>query len=398
MMVSSSFAVGAPKTYWVVDGQTYKLNQSSFNPIIVYAGMASQPPQSSRVTYCSQTVVNNVSYLQCEYYELTGATGKEYYYEADQWQYYHSTFTCSLDTNTCPAPSTIVNGECVLSDSLDCDPTKGTFTNLDGSCTDCSSHLFDVDVSGVANCACGAKGATYTPSGVLGQVSVQSDGNSTVTQSSVKCSDGSSKYVYYNKKIPTDNNTSTPTDNNNTNDNNTSVPTDNNGTKDGNSTTPTDGNGTKDGNGTSPSGTGKDYTDLLVKISGYLNRIDSSLNGDASITPISNNIPTDTSASSWDTYSETWNNIMNSLDEVTNSVGELQGLISNGFTSPFSKSSVSSCSYTTSFDFGDVGTFPISVDLCKVFSPLHGVIYTFAYLFFVFSILLFHVKMFLRLF
>ena len=54
-------------------------------------------------------------------------------------------------------------------------------------------------------------------------------------------------------------------------------------------------------------------------------------------------------------------------------------------------------SFTTSFDFGDIGSIPIHVDLCSVFSPLYGVFYAFSYFFFAFAILLFHVKMFLRL-
>lgn len=305
--------------------------------------------------------------------------------------------------SSCPTGQTLgQNGICSAPDPLDCKKVDGQYSNLDGTCTDCSNFLSDSTVDGMANCACGAVGSSYNGQSFLGTTTFNENGYK-YSQSEAKCADGTRTYVYYGK-IPLDNNNS---------DNNSTSP-DNNSTKpsDGNTTTPSDGNGTKDGNSTAPSdgngtGSGKDYTKYLETIVDQLKNIgedtdnlggiNNGINGQFPTISSEHNIPTDTSSSDWSNYAEAWDNIMRSVDEVGNGVSELQGLISNGFSSPFLKSSPTTCPYTTSFEFGDVGSIPISFDLCKVFSPLRSIFYTFSYLFFVFGIIYFHVKMFLRL-
>ena len=286
-------------------------------------------------------------------------------------------------------------------DPLNCDKSLGAFSNLDGTCNDCSSHLTDTDVTAMANCACGASGSTYTPSALM-QILPVDGGKYSYTQSNVKCSDGSQKYVYYNKHAISDNNSTTPTtptDNNSTTptDNNSSVPTDTNGTS------PTDTNGTKDSNGTKPTGTGSgtgngnDYSGVLNDIRTLLGSINDTMKNSSDPSPNSHNIPTDTKGGSWDNYSEAWDNIVGRFDEVKSSIGTLQGIIDNGFSSPFTKSSIDTCVYVTSFEFGAVGTIPLSVDFCKVFTPLRGVFYTFTYLALVLCLLYFFIKQFLKL-
>jgi len=401
LMIFSSLAFSQFAPTYILYNSTYYVRSYVQNEI---KDMSSKLPTSAYSNY--QTPSSNIPNLTI--YEVDSLTdlgtvvesGTTFYYYMRRWVVY-------IPKTTDCSNGIITNGECVPNDPLECDPSSGTFTNLDGTCTDCSSHASDIDVTSVANCACGATGSTYSPSSVLPQVPVSKDKFS-YTQSPIKCADGSSKYVYYNKApIADTNNTTPPTDTNST------TPTDNNNTTpptDGNSTAPTDGNGTtpNDGNGTSPSnpspGTGKDYTSLLKDILGTLGniRLDTKgigeiLNGDYAVTPNSHNIPTDSDGGSWDNYSEAWDNIVQSSEDVINSAGTFKSLVENGFSSPFTQGSVSSCSYTTSFDFGDIGSIPIHVDLCSVFSPLYGVFYAFSYFFFAFAILLFHVKMFLRL-
>lgn len=106
MIVSFSFAVGRPPTYRIYDGNTYKLDESSFNPILSFVG------PSNKVTGCYRTAVNNVPYLQCTYYEYTGET-KYVPNVGNQYVIYTDQFTYHLDTGTCQSPSTIVDGECV---------------------------------------------------------------------------------------------------------------------------------------------------------------------------------------------------------------------------------------------------------------------------------------------
>lgn len=299
-------------------------------------------------------------------------------------------------SNPCENGYTVnsATGECVApTDPLECNPVHGTFTNLDGQCTDCSSHSTDKDYSDMANCACGATGSIYIPSSITPEVPVI-DGNTTYVQSQISCADGSKKMVYFNKATPSDNNSTTPPT-----DNNSTSPTDNNNTK------PNDNNGTipNDGNGTKPND-GKDYTrilndmfDRLNSISGYTKSTSDGINGDYPATANMHNIPTDTSGGDWNTYQQTWGNIVDSVNGVSDKVGQFTSLVNGGFDAPFAKASVSSCPYVTSFQFGSVGSIPIDVDLCKTFSPVRPVIYTFAYIFFVFAILSFCVKMFLRL-
>ena len=389
MMVSASFADWI-QYHSVTTGETIFYDNHYFligSPVI---SGASYVAYVYKPTSCGNWYIS--SDYKIQYYQCTD-TGTNI-----KIQTYTYPMTSS---NSCPSGQSVdANGVCITPDPLECDPTKGTFTNLDGQCTDCSSHLSDKDVDSMANCACGSTGSSWNNGSVYSN-SVTS-GNKTYWQSKIRCADSSEKVVYYGEVTPSDtNNTTPPTDTNSTTptDNNTSVPTDNNNTK------PTDGNGTipTDGNGTKP-GTGKDYTSLLntiienlKNVSGNTDSTSKGINGSYPVEANSLGMPSDTSGGSWNDYSDAWQNIVNSLDEVTNSVSDLQGLISNGFTSPFSKTSVTSCSYTTSFEFGEVGTIPVTVDFCKIFSPLHGVIYTFSYLFFVFCILLFHVKMFLRL-
>lgn len=300
----------------------------------------------------------------------------------------------------------VQTGKCDIpfepSDPLDCKKVDGQYSNLDGTCTDCSNFLSDSTVEGMANCACGAVGSSYNGQSFLGTTTFSENGYK-YSQSEVKCADGNKGYVYYGK-IPLDNNNS---------DNNSTSP-DNNSTKpsDGNTTTPSDGNGTKDGNSTAPSdgngtGSGKDYTKYLETIVDQLKNIgedtdnlggiNNGINGQFPTISSEHNIPTDTSGGNWNTYQESWNNLIDSINAVSTKVDEFQGLVQNGFSSPFIKSSPTTCPYTTSFVFGDVGSIPIDVDLCKLFSPLRSIFYYFFYAFFVFSLLVFHVKMFLRL-
>lgn len=398
MMVSFSFA-SLPQ-YRLVNGNYYELSNGG------------SPTLSKHCTYTYDTnpytvgqIINDLSFPSgsVEYFFVS------YIYALDTYSVtrpdlcgHGNTLATvkyiKLSSSPCGTNQSLENGQCV--DLLECDPTKGTFTNLDGQCTDCSSFLAS-DLISMANCACGATDSTYVPSSVTPQFPV-TQGNDTLTQTPIKCADGSSKYVYYNKTSQTDNNNSTPSDNNSTSpsDNNTSIPSDNNGTQDGNGTSPNDGNGTKDGGG-------KDYSDVLYKMkkllesidgsASKLSSIDSGINGSHPVEANSLGMPSDTSGVSWDTYNDTWGNLVDSIGQVSDQVSTFKGLVEHGFSSPFTKSSLTTCRYTTSFQFGDVGSIPIDIDLCSVFSPLRGVIYTFAYLFFVFNILLFCVKIFLRL-
>lgn len=369
------------------------------------------------VIYKLSSVVGTSQYMQSivlhpnMYYVGTGGSGALFYVgpfsESDcQWvaPWRCSVTKCQYDVATdCQSPKIVKNGECVEpSDPLDCKKVDGQYSNLDGTCTDCSNFLSDSTVDGMANCACGAVGSSYNGQSFLGTTTFSENGYK-YSQSEVKCADGNKGYVYYGK-IPLDNNSS---------DNNSTSP-DNNSTKpsDGNTTTPSDGNGTKDGNSTAPSdgngtGSGKDYTKYLETIVDQLKNIgedtdnlggiNNGINGQFPTTSSEHNIPTDTSGGNWNTYQDAWNNLIDSLNAVSTKVDEFQGLVQNGFSSPFTKSSPTTCPYTTSFVFGDVGSIPIDVDLCKLFSPLRSIFYYFFYAFFVFSLLVFHVKMFLRL-
>lgn len=395
LMMMVSFSFSAPPTYFTYNGLLYKFSSTFYSNTSGFADCTSTPTPDPRTFFDSGS---GSSIILITYEGITSGSsadcGVNYFKVSKYFKSYYF-----LDTGTCSSPSTIVNGECIApSDPLECDPTKGTFTNLDGQCTDCSSFLAS-DLTTMANCACGATDSTYVPRSVP-IMQPTTFGNKSYTQSFAKCSDGSEKEVYFNE-TPIDNNNTTPSDNNSTSptDNNTSIPTDNNGTQDGNGTVPSDGNGTKppsDGNGTG-TGSGKDYSGQLQEIINNLKGVNSGINGSFPIDSISHNIPSDTSGASWENYAETWNNISGSFNEVTNKVSDFKGLVQGGFSNPFSKGSTTTCRYTTSFEFGAVGSIPVDFDLCQVFSPLRSVFYTFAYLFFSFFILVFHVKMFLRL-
>lgn len=176
------------------------------------------------------------------------------------------------------------NDGCTEEEPLsECDPLKGTYTNLDGQCTDCTPYLQGTSLQDMASCACSAGNSTYVPQLVSPLPKTVYKDNFAYTQSYIVCSDGTNGNVWYNKRpMEADNNGTTPSD-----DNNSTTPPDNNSSTGGttggtgennnsntttetNTTKPNDSNGTgtkpSDGNGTNPNnGSGKDYTGDLKR-------------------------------------------------------------------------------------------------------------------------------------
>jgi len=133
----------------------------------------------------------------------------------------------------------------------------------------------------------------------------------------------------------------------------------------------------------------------LNGIEGAVNAIKGLLSdGEVSTTP--NNIPSDTTGSDWNSWSSTWNNIESSFDDVALQVTQFQGLFQNGFELKLVSNSIKQCPYNGSLDFG-FGAIPITFDFCDVLSPFRNITYTMFYLYFVFLILSFSIKTFIRM-
>ncbi|KIM03141.1 MAG: hypothetical protein KU29_12640 [Sulfurovum sp. FS06-10] len=149
---------------------------------------------------------------------------------------------------------------------------------------------------------------------------------------------------------------------------------------------------------TTPSGTGSidlsGVNQRLDLIRNQLTKINEGFSSD--IETHANNIPSDTSVVKWTTYESTWNNLLSSIDSVGSKVSEVQSLFQNGFTLNLTGGIVTTCQHTFTLNLTGTDT-PINVDFCKVLSPFRPVIYTFFYLFFVASIIMFSFKIMIRM-
>ena len=424
LLVSASFAFTFP-TFYESNGITYKINSSQTFYDSPVCGNSAPPNYVEGATYnLSGSTITALNRKTDPY----NGTSQSICYKLNRagFSYYESS-TVYYPDNSCIAPNTIVNGECLPPVPETCEPIDGKYTSPTGTCVDCSGFSSEIDR---AQCGCSAIGSSYYPQG--GLEFPTSSGGYNYSKQKVTCSNSSEIFVYFNK---------------------TPITTDANGTG-SSSTTPLNSqlaNGINymgeklsslnDTATTMNAGINNMNTSLshlntsVNKISDsldkmltieqgqvqYLSNIDGgisqgnsilheigaglsninnmmmaqSVGADVSTTP--HNIPTDTSSASFDTYSDTWNRLTDSISEVSNKVEGFKGLFQNGLPSPFKKSSITTCRYQSSFEFGTLGAVPVDFDLCHVFSPLRPVIYTFVYIFSVFYILVFCVKMFLRL-
>ncbi|KIM03169.1 MAG: hypothetical protein KU29_12575 [Sulfurovum sp. FS06-10] len=150
---------------------------------------------------------------------------------------------------------------------------------------------------------------------------------------------------------------------------------------------------------TTPTGTGSidlsGVNQRLDLIRNQMTKLNDGLSG-GELTNTPHTIPTDASGGSWNSYADTWNNLVSSFDSVGTKVGEVQSLFQDGFTLNLTGGSVSTCSHTFNLNITGSET-QVSVDFCNVLSPFRPVVYTFFYLFFVASIIMFSFKIMIRM-
>jgi len=161
---------------------------------------------------------------------------------------------------------------------------------------------------------------------------------------------------------------------------------------------PTTGTSTTAGTTSSTGSTGTidlaGVTSRLDKISNQMTKLNDGFSSD--IETHANNIPSDTSVVKWTTYESTWNNLLSSIDSVGSKVSEVQSLFQNGFTLNLTGGTVTTCQHTFTLNLTGSPT-DVKVDFCSVLSPFRPVIYTFFYLFFVASIIMFSFKIMIRM-